>query len=162
MKIHLIAAGTRMPAWVEDGYRTYATRLSRECQLLLHEIPLPRRGKNPDIARLVREEGAQMLAALPTGCRSVSLEVEGTAWSTGQFARQLDHWLHEGVDVALLVGGPDGLAPACRAHADHSWSLSPLTLPHPLVRVIVAEQLFRAWSIRMGHPYHRAAAGNNR
>ena len=97
-----------------------------------------------------------MLAAIPKGAYVIAMEVGGKNWSTEQLSQQLDNWLHGGCDVALLVGGPEGLAPACRARADQLWSLSPLTFPHPLVRVVLAEQLYRAWSLLKGHPYHRA------
>ena len=155
MRLHFIAVGTRMPDWVEQGYAEYARRLPAECSLHLVEIPLAKRGKNPDIERLVRQEGERMLAAIPKGARVVALEVKGRAWSTPQLAERLEQWLGEGRDVALLVGGPDGLAPACRSAADEQWSLSNLTLPHPLVRVLVAEQVYRAWTITRNHPYHR-------
>jgi 23S rRNA (pseudouridine1915-N3)-methyltransferase len=153
--IHLIAVGNRMPAWVEQGYQEYAKRLPPECGLALHEIPAGKRGKNADIARLTRQEGEKMAAAIPKGARVVALEVGGRAWSTEQLSARLDSWMGEGRDVALLVGGPEGLEPGLSASADERWSLSPLTLPHPLVRIVLAEQLYRAWSILKGHPYHR-------
>jgi 23S rRNA (pseudouridine1915-N3)-methyltransferase len=155
VQIHLIAVGNRMPAWVEQGYQEYAKRLPPECGLALHEIPAGKRGKNADIARLTRQEGEKMAAAIPKGARVVALEVGGRAWSTEQLSARLDSWMGEGRDVALLVGGPEGLEPGLSAAADERWSLSPLTLPHPLVRIVLAEQLYRAWSILKGHPYHR-------
>ena len=155
MRVHLIAVGTRMPAWVTQGFEEYARRLPADCALQLVEIPAGKRGKNADIARITRDEGERTLAAIPRGARVVALDVEGRAWRTEQLAGQLDDWRHDGRDVALLVGGPEGLAPACLARAEQRWSLSPLTLPHPLVRIVVAEQLYRAWSILQGHPYHR-------
>ncbi|HEB99324.1 MAG TPA: 23S rRNA (pseudouridine(1915)-N(3))-methyltransferase RlmH [Thiotrichales bacterium] len=155
MRIRLIAVGNRMPGWVEEGYREYARRLPRECALELVEIPPGRRSRNADIARILREEGERMLAAIPKGARPVALDVGGRAWDTPGLARQLGAWLEEGRDLALLVGGPEGLAPEVRARAELSWSLSPLTLPHPLVRVVVAEQIYRAFSLLRGHPYHR-------
>jgi 23S rRNA (pseudouridine1915-N3)-methyltransferase len=97
-----------------------------------------------------------MLKAIPKGCRIVALDVGGKAWSTEQLSDQLGQWMGAGPDIALLVGGPEGLAEACLQQADGRWSLSPLTLPHPLVRVVVAEQLYRAWSLLRNHPYHRA------
>ena len=156
MRIQLIAVGTRMPGWVNDGYRDYADRLPRECNLELTEIPAVKRGKNADIARLTRDEGERMLAAVGKSDRIVLLDGGGRSWSTEDLATQLNGWLADGRDVALLVGGPDGLAPACRTAADQVWSLSKLTFPHPLVRVIVAEQLYRAWTVLQNHPYHRA------
>lgn len=155
MQLHLIAVGSKMPGWVEQGYREYAKRLPPECGLTLHEIPAGKRGKNADIARLTRQEGEKMADAIPKGARVVALEVQGKAWTTEQLAGRLDSWLGEGRDVALLVGGPEGLEPGLSASADERWSLSPLTLPHPLVRIVLAEQLYRAWSILKGHPYHR-------
>lgn len=155
MRIRLIAVGTRMPGWVNEGYETYARRLPRECRLELTEIAAGRRGRNADLARLLREEGERMLAAVPRGTRIGALEVEGRAWSTPQLSRQLEGWMSDGRDLALMVGGPEGLDAAVRERADFAWSLSPLTLPHPLVRVLVAEQLYRAWTLLTGHPYHR-------
>lgn len=155
MRIHLIAVGNRMPAWVAEGYREYAQRLPPECALHLTEIAPGKRGKGADLDRIRTDEGAHMLAVLPRAAQVVALEVTGTDWSTEALSRQLAHWLQGGRDLALLVGGPEGLAAECLARADQRWSLSPLTLPHPLVRVVVAEQLYRAWSLLQGHPYHR-------
>lgn len=144
-----------MPKWVEEGYAEYAKRLPSECALRLHEIPMAKRNKAADTKRLVQQEGERMLAAIPKGARVVALDVQGRTWSTPQLAGQLESWMAGGRDVALLVGGPDGLSRQCLDRAEQTWSLSPLTLPHPLVRVVVAEQLYRAWSITQGHPYHR-------
>jgi 23S rRNA (pseudouridine1915-N3)-methyltransferase len=155
MRIHLVAVGTRMPDWVTQGYEEYARRLPRECELILKEIAPAKRGKNADIARLREDEGERLLAAISRDDHVVALDVDGKAWSTPDLAQNLDRWLANGRDVALLVGGPDGLSPACRQRADQAWSLSRLTFPHPIVRVIVAEQIYRAWSIRQNHPYHR-------
>ncbi len=155
MRIHLIAVGNRMPGWVETGYAEYAKRMPRECTLELIEIAAGRRTKGSDIDRLLRDEGERMLAAIPKGALAVTLEVEGRPWSTENLASRLGEWLQGGRDIALLVGGPEGLAQSVRARAELCWSLSPLTLPHPLVRVIIAEQVYRAWSIIQGHPYHR-------
>jgi 23S rRNA (pseudouridine1915-N3)-methyltransferase len=155
MRIHLLAVGERPDAWVEQGYQAFARRLPPECALRLTEIPAGRRGKGADIARLVEREGERLLAAIPDGALAVALDVRGQSWSTEQLAERLERWLQEGRDLALLVGGPDGLSPACLARAELRWSLSPLTLPHALVRVVLAEQVYRAWSICRGHPYHR-------
>lgn len=145
-----------MPGWVEDGFAEYARRMPPECALELREIAPGRRGKGADVARILRDEGERMLKAVPASAEVVALDVKGKAWSTEQLAERLGRWLGGGRDLALLVGGPEGLAPECRARAEGAWSLSPLTLPHPLVRVVVAEQLYRAWSILQNHPYHRA------
>ncbi len=156
MQIHLIAVGNRMPDWVEDGFEEYRKRLTQECSLVLKEVAPGRRGKGADVERILRDEGERTLAAIPKGAHVVTLEVTGRAWDTPQLSQRLDAWLHGGQDVALLVGGPEGLAPQCLQAARERWSLSPLTLPHPLVRIVIAEQLYRAWTLLRGHPYHRA------
>jgi len=156
MRIHLVAVGTRMPSWVTTGYSEYTRRLPRECSLQLVEIPVSKRHKSLPAARAMQEEGQLMLAAIPAGCLVIALDVAGRVWSTEALAERLQDWMGGGRDVALLVGGPDGLAPDCLARADLRWSLSALTYPHTLVRILIAEQLYRAWSINAGHPYHRA------
>lgn len=155
MQIHFIAVGNRMPAWVQNGYNEYAKRLPREYELLLKEISPGKRGKNCDTARIIKEEGNKMLAAVPPGANIVTLEVDGKPWSTPELANVLQRWQANSQPIALLVGGPDGLSETVRQAASESWSLSRLTFPHPLVRIIVAEQLYRAWSILNNHPYHR-------
>lgn len=155
MRIHLIAVGERMPAWVQQGYEEYAKRLPPECGLRLVEVAPGKRGKGFDLARAIQEEGERMLAAVPKGSLILALDERGKEWTTRELAEQLRGWLLGGRDAALLVGGPDGLASACRDRAEGIWSLSRLTLPHPLVRVVVAEQLYRAWSVLQNHPYHR-------
>ena len=155
MRIRFIAVGKKMPAWVQSGYQEYARRLPRELILELIEIPLLHRGKNPDLHRLLKKEGEAMMAAIKPTDFVVSLDVTGKSWTTDDLARQLLDWQQLGSDVCLLVGGPDGLAPECLKRAQQHWSLSGLTFPHPLVRVVVAEALYRAWTINAGHPYHR-------
>jgi 23S rRNA (pseudouridine1915-N3)-methyltransferase len=155
MQIHLIAIGDRMPAWVEAGYHEYAKRLPHECRLTLREIPAGRRTKGADLKRLIEQEGARQLAAIPAGCRVVALDRGGQQMDTEQLATELKMRLAGGQNLALLVGGPEGLAPGCLKRADDRWSLSALTLAHPVVRVVLAEQLYRAWSIVKGLPYHR-------
>ncbi len=144
-----------MPAWVEAGYNEYAKRLPQQCRLRLHEIPARKRSKAADIDRLVRDEGVRLLAAVPPGCYVIALERTGKLLSTEQLAGHLQSWMAESTEPALLIGGPDGLARLCIERADVTWSLSALTLPHPLVRVLLAEQLYRAWSIVHNLPYHR-------
>lgn len=156
MHIHLIAVGTRMPAWVTEGYREYARRLPHECSLRLVEIPPCKRKKTLSIARIREEEGRQLLAAIPEQATVVALDVTGKPWSTQELAFRLQDWMQGGRAIALLVGGADGLADACLARADLCWSLSAHTLPHALVRVVIAEQVYRAWTLLSGHPYHRA------
>ena len=145
-----------MPGWVTAGYDEYARRLPPQCRLQLKEITLGHRGKTANAQTAIATEGERMLAAMDTSNTAIALEVSGKAWSTEQLAEHLEHWLADGRDLDLLVGGPDGLAPECQARANLAWSLSPLTLPHGMVRVIVAEQIYRAWSLLQGHPYHRA------
>jgi len=154
VRIHLIAVGTRRPAWEREGYTRYARRLPRECALVLHEIPVAKRSGG-DPAPQVVQEGEAMLRRTPRGTRVVALDERGKAFTTRELATRLETWMREGRDLALLIGGPDGLAPACRAAAELEWSLSPLTLPHGLARILVTEQLYRAWSLLSGHPYHR-------
>lgn len=156
MRIHFLAVGQRVPDWVGQGYDEFARRLPPECRLSLTEIPAARRSKGAEVARLREAEGERLLAALPRGAYAVALDVRGAAWSTEQLAARLADWMQAGRDVALLAGGPDGLAPACLQRADAVWSLSTLTLPHALVRIVVAEQIYRAWTVYKGHPYHRA------
>jgi len=156
MQIHLLAVGEKMPGWVREGYAEYARRLPHECRLSLKEIPPGKRGKNADVERAMQDEAARIEAALPKGARLVALDVRGKSWCTETLAEQLDGWMADGRDVALLVGGPDGLHPALLARAEQRWSLSALTFPHPLVRVVLAEQLYRAWTVLVNHPYHRA------
>lgn len=144
-----------MPAWVTQGYEEYARRMPAECSLQLIEIPAGKRSKGADLSRLIDQEGEQTMAAIPKGSKVIALDLKGRAWSTEELAKQMEHWRQDGRDVALLVGGPEGLAPQCQDQAEQCWSLSKMTLPHPVVRIVVAEQLYRAWSILSHHPYHR-------
>ncbi len=157
MKCRLIAAGTRLPDWVNSGFREYQKRLRTPLVLgRCTRLPVaPRRaGENPQ--RAIQREGADMLAALRQDDYVVALEIAAKSMSTEQLSAWLAERLRDGRPLALLIGGPDGLSPQCRERADQSWSLSPLTLPHALVRVVVAEQIYRAMSLLAGHPYHRA------
>ena len=155
MRIRLITVGSKMPGWVEEGYEEYSRRLGADLKLELVEIPLNRRSKGADVNRLQEKEANQMLAAVGQSDLVVTMEIKGKAWSTEQLSDKMGEWMHSGRNVSLLVGGPEGLHPSCMAQADLRWSLSPLTLPHPLVRVVVAEQVYRAWSILKNHPYHK-------
>jgi 23S rRNA (pseudouridine1915-N3)-methyltransferase len=130
-------------------------RLPRELRLEWCEIPLARRRKDSRAEQLRQREGEQILKAIPGGDRVVAMDVLGKALSTEQLARELQDWQMSGDNYSLLIGGPDGLSPECLQRADRRWSLSALTLPHPLVRVLLAEQLYRAWTITVNHPYHR-------
>ena len=156
MKCRLIAAGTRLPDWVNTGFLEYQKRLRAPLVLELEEIPVATRraGENPQ--RAMAREGANMLAALGPKDHVVALEVSAPQRSTEAVSTWLAERLRAAKPLALLIGGPDGLAPQCIERADESWSLSPLTLPHALVRIVVAEQLYRAMSLLAGHPYHRS------
>ena len=145
-----------MPSWVSQGYQEYARRMPPDMALELCEIAPGQRGKGRDIARAMQKEGDAMLAAIAPSDYVVALEVLGKSWSTEQLSEQMEGWRMNGRDVALLVGGPEGLDARCVARADVKWSLSSLTLPHPMVRLLVSEQIYRAWSIICNHPYHRA------
>lgn len=158
MRIRIIAVGTKMPDWVEQGYAEYAKRMPRDVTVEMIELPLAQRSKNTDIATAMAKEGEAMLAAIEKGGKGeqvIALDVKGKPWSTEQLAENLADWKMSGFNYCLLIGGPDGLAPECLALATVKWSLSPLTLPHPLVRILVIEQLYRACSILQNHPYHK-------
>ncbi|HZE43219.1 MAG TPA: 23S rRNA (pseudouridine(1915)-N(3))-methyltransferase RlmH [Steroidobacteraceae bacterium] len=156
MKCRLIAAGTRLPAWVNSGFQEYQKRLRTPLVLELQEISVATRSAGDNPQRAVQREGADMLAVIGRDDFVVALEIAGKPMSTEQVSAWLAERLREARPMALLIGGPDGLAPSCRERADYTWSLSPLTLPHALVRVVVAEQIYRAMSLLAGHPYHRA------
>ena len=155
MKIYLIAVGTKMPGWVSDGFNEYCKRFPKDCSLILKEIPAGKRGKNADIARITEKEGEEMLAAVPHGAKIVTLDIPGKRWTTPELSKTLERWMASGQDIALLLGGPEGLSQECKAAASESGSPSPLTFPDPHVRVLVAESLCRAWPVSAGLPYHR-------
>ncbi len=155
MRLKIIAIGTRMPAWVEQGFDEYAKRLPRDFPVEMIELPLAARSKNFDVKRVMEKEGQAMLAATGKGDEIICLDVKGRSWGTEKLSQELADWRMSGKNFSLLIGGPDGLAPACLRAANRSWSLSALTLPHPLVRIVVIEQLYRAWTILQNHPYHK-------
>jgi 23S rRNA (pseudouridine1915-N3)-methyltransferase len=158
MKLALVAVGHRMPAWIVAGFEDYARRMPRDMPLGLIEVRPERRSGDSAAAvrKIVEAEARRVVAALPARCRRVVLDERGTQWTTMELARRLEAWRMEGGDVAFVVGGADGLDASVKKGAQESWSLSRLTLPHALVRVLVAEQLYRAATILQGHPYHRA------
>jgi 23S rRNA (pseudouridine1915-N3)-methyltransferase len=153
MKFVVVAVGHRMPAWVNAGFAEYAGRMPREARIELVAVKPVARGA--PLQQVLAAEGKRMLAALPAGCIRVVLEERGALLRTADLARRIAQWRQAGRDVAFIVGGADGLAESVTKSADWLWSLSPLTLPHGLARVVLAEQLYRAASILHNHPYHR-------
>ncbi|WP_407276724.1 23S rRNA (pseudouridine(1915)-N(3))-methyltransferase RlmH [Halothiobacillus sp. DCM-1] len=156
MKIHLISVGTRLPDWAEAGTQEYLKRMPANCAVQLIEVPAVVRSKTLSVDRAKAQECDRIEAMIPKGAWRIVCDERGKHWSTVGLSAQLGEWLQSGRDVALVVGGADGTTPALRATADHLWALSELTLPHPLVRVLLAEQIYRAWSLLHHHPYHRA------
>ncbi len=155
MKLILIAVGTRMPAWVETAYADFAKRMPRESPLELREIKAEPRTTGKTTEAMMAAEAARIRAALPTRCRRIILDERGTEATTKLWAQKLGEWMSRGEDVAFIIGGPDGLDPTLRAEADERYRISGLTLPHAMVRVMLAEALYRAVSLHKGHPYHR-------
>lgn len=144
-----------MPSWVVEGVKEYLRRFPVDFCVSLQEIAPLKRGKTVNIDNIKQIEGEKCLAAVAKGNHIIALEVLGKPWTTSQLAKQIENWKMDGRNVSLLVGGPEGLSDECRQAASQLWSLSPLTLPHPMVRVIVTEALYRAWSVTQNHPYHR-------
>lgn len=155
MKLYVVAVGTRMPAWVEAGFDEFARRMPRELPLQLVEVKAEPRTTGKTVQVMQAAEAARIESALPARCRRVILDERGADLTTPALARRLESWQATGEDVALIVGGPDGLAPALKESAHESVRLSSLTLPHALVRPLLAETLYRAWSVLKNHPYHR-------
>lgn len=155
MRIKLLAVGTRMPQWVEQGYKEYAQRMPALCQLELVEIAAKKRGKNADTARILRDEAAALQSAVPQGALTVALDRRGKYIDTDTLAKHLQNWIDNSQDVAILIGGPEGIDSNYLNQVQTKWSLSAMTFAHPVVRVMLAEQLYRAWSINANLPYHR-------
>lgn len=155
MKVKVIAVGSKMPQWVETAVAEYSKRLPKDCALEVIEIAPGHRGKGTNKEVAMNQEAEAIRKALKPSDHIVTLEVLGQAWSTEKLAKQLEGWRYQGNDTALIVGGPDGLHPSILKLAKQRWSLSALTLPHPMVRIILAEQIYRAWTILQGHPYHK-------
>ena len=154
MKLLLVAVGQRQPAWADEAYQDYAKRFPPDLRLELKAVKAePRSGKTAE--QLMAAEAARIEAALPKGVRRVVLDEHGARLTTVQLAQRLTAWTNDGRDAALIVGGPDGLAPPLKASADETLRLSDLTLPHAFVRVLLAEALYRAWTVTINHPYHR-------
>ena len=155
MKIKVISVGTKMPDWVGAGIEEYTKRLPGNFSLQFIEVPLVRRGKGQDIKQAIKKESTALIDRLNGKEYVITLEIRGKTMDTLALAKRVESIRLEGRDISLLVGGPDGLGKDCQRLANESWSLSALTLPHPLVRVVLAEQIYRVWSILNNHPYHR-------
>jgi 23S rRNA (pseudouridine1915-N3)-methyltransferase len=155
MRLTVLAVGTRMPAWVNQGVQTYTKRLPRHIDLQFRELPAAPRTSGATPAKLMQKEGEHLLKAVPNPACVIALDEHGKNWSSTGLASQLESWMANDPNVVFMIGGADGLADSCKQRADQLWSLSPLTLPHALVRVVLAEQIYRAWTLVQGHPYHR-------
>ncbi|RPE70690.1 23S rRNA (pseudouridine1915-N3)-methyltransferase [Tibeticola sediminis] len=155
MRLWVVAVGQRMPAWAQAGWEEYARRFPPDLRLELKAVKAEPRTGGRSAAALMAAEAERIQGATPRGSRIVALDERGTALTSAGLAQRLDTWRQTADDVALLIGGPDGLDPALRSAAHERIRLSDLTLPHAMVRVLLAEQLYRAWSLNAGHPYHR-------
>lgn len=144
-----------MPVWVDQAFHEYAQRMPQIAQLELHEVVAKKRGKNSDTGKILQQEAALIDAALPAGYLPIALDRQGRQLDTQTLAAKLQSWIDNSQNVALLIGGPEGIAPNYLAAINTKWSLSAMTFAHPVVRVMLAEQLYRAWSINAGLPYHR-------
>lgn len=156
MHIRLLAVGDRQPSWVDDAVGVYTARLPREWKFRVDAMPTARRGRNDRSGQARDAEGEQLLSRLAAAERTILLDERGRQLTSKSLAAKLAGWQSDGRDVCFIIGGPDGVSEACRQRADFIWSLSQLTLPHGLARVLLAEQLYRAWSLQAGHPYHRS------
>ena len=156
MHIRLLAVGGRQPAWVDEAFGIYAARFPREWKFRLDTIATVRRNKNDKSQQAVAAEGEQVLAKLSKTEQVVLLDERGKQLTSRVLAARLTDWQTDSRDLCFLIGGPDGVSAAIRQRADFTWSLSQLTLPHGMARVLLAEQLYRAWSLQSGHPYHRS------
>lgn len=155
MHIRLLAVGDRQPAWVEDAFKQYTARYPREWKFRLDTIATARRNKNDKSLQAMDVEGEKLLAKLNPNEQVVLLDEQGKQFSSKELAGKLSEWQGDARDLCFIIGGPDGVSNACRQRADATWSLSRLTLPHGMARAVFSEQLYRAWSLQTGHPYHR-------
>ena len=155
MRIHLIAVGKKMPEWINSGYAEFSKRMPAEMQINLIEISPSVRNKSTTTEKNIKEEGERIQSAIPSNSRLIVLDEKGKNFSSIDLSKKMEAWLPMGQDISIVIGGADGIGPPIKKQADETWSLSSLTLPHALVRVVITEQLYRAWSILKGHPYHR-------
>jgi len=155
LTIHLIVIGDKMPQWVDQGFAEYQKRIRGRMALNLVQLPAIKRGKNVDIDRVIAEEDRRLLAAVPPRCVTIALDRKGMRLSTIKMSEKMNDWLQQGDQVALLVGGPEGLSQSLVGQCDSCWSLSAMTFAHPVVRVVLAEQVYRCFTILEGLPYHR-------
>ena len=155
MQIQLINVAQKMPAWVDMGCADYAKRLPRELGLKELTLPLAKSASRQSAEQRREREADQILARLPASSHSIALDARGADWTSPQWSAQLERWMHEYSQVNLVIGGPDGLAPRCLDACQQRVSLGRMTMPHALVKLVLLEQLYRAWSILQGHPYHR-------
>lgn len=156
LKIHIVSVGHRMPEWIQAGFQDFARRLPAHWHVELLELEPDRNLKTAPVARRKAHEGQRLLAVTPKLARVIALDEQGRQWDSRQWADRMTFWLQDGRDLAFWIGGADGLDAGCLAVAEERWSLSKLTFPHGLVRILLVEQLYRGWSIAQGHPYHRA------
>lgn len=155
MHVRLVAVGDRQPSWVDAAFDDYAARLPRSWKFEIETVATGRRSKSEAKAVARNADGERILAKLKAAEHVVALDENGRGWTSRELAQALEKWQSTGANIAFVIGGPDGLADAVRERANEQWSLSPLTLPHGLARVLFAEQIYRAWSQSVGHPYHR-------
>ena len=155
MKIRLLTITHKSPAWIKAGYDDFAKRMPASCALELIEINAEKRTANADLKRIMQREGDKMLELIKPGHHVIALDKDGKSWTSEQLSQQLQEWLQGGRNIDLLIGGPEGLSPECKQKAETIWSLSPLTFPHLIVRLVIAEQIYRAHSILQNSPYHR-------
>ncbi|WP_094090820.1 23S rRNA (pseudouridine(1915)-N(3))-methyltransferase RlmH [Legionella clemsonensis] len=155
IKITLIACGNKMPVWVNEAVSEFSKRLQDYSNFNLIEIPLTKRGKASDLARILDKEASLIIAALPSNARIIALDMQGETFSSENLAQRLEQLQNIASHVCFVIGGPEGLVPEVLNRCQERWSLSKLTLPHPLVRIVLLEALYRAWSILHNHPYHR-------
>ncbi len=155
MRIKIIAVGTKMPSWVQVACSEYLKRIPNELNVNIIEIPMRQRGKGTDENLAVIQEGEAMLKVIRASDKVVALDLRGSSWKTEELARNIEGWKQSGDNYSLLIGGPDGISQNCIQRADILWSLSSLTFPHPLARVLLVEQIYRASTINSRHPYHR-------